>query len=50
VRVVVLIGAGISTESGVPTFRDADGLWDNQRIRHGPASQLVPAGVDEPLR
>ena len=26
-RVVVLTGAGISAESGVPTFRGADGLW-----------------------
>lgn len=26
-RVVVLTGSGISAESGVPTFRDADGLW-----------------------
>ena len=28
VRTVVLTGAGISAESGVPTFRGADGLWD----------------------
>ena len=27
-KVVVLTGAGISAESGVPTFRDADGLWE----------------------
>ncbi len=26
-RIVVLTGAGISAESGVPTFRAADGLW-----------------------
>jgi len=26
-RVAVLTGAGISKESGVPTFRDKDGLW-----------------------
>ena len=26
-RVVVLTGAGISAESGVPTFRGKDGLW-----------------------
>ncbi|MDZ7371750.1 MAG: NAD-dependent deacylase [candidate division KSB1 bacterium] len=32
-RVAVLTGAGISAESGVPTFRGADGLWSklNQR-------------------
>ncbi len=29
---VVLTGAGISAESGVPTFRAADGLWENHRI------------------
>ena len=28
-RVTVLTGAGISAESGVPTFRGADGLWKN---------------------
>ena len=30
--VVVLSGAGISAESGISTFRDADGIWANQRI------------------
>ena len=30
-RVVVLTGAGISAESGVPTFRGAGGLWRNYR-------------------
>lgn len=27
-RIVVLTGAGISAESGIPTFRDANGLWE----------------------
>ena len=31
-EVVVLTGAGISAESGVKTFRDNDGLWENYRI------------------
>ncbi len=31
-KVVVLTGAGISAESGIKTFRDADGLWENHRI------------------
>ncbi len=26
-RIAVLTGAGISAESGIPTFRDQDGLW-----------------------
>ena len=30
-RVAVLTGAGISAESGVPTFRGAEGLWRNHR-------------------
>jgi NAD-dependent deacetylase len=31
-RVFVLTGAGISAESGIPTFRDAGGLWRNYRF------------------
>jgi NAD-dependent deacetylase len=30
--VVVLTGAGISAESGLPTFRDKDGLWEGHRV------------------
>lgn len=30
--IVILTGAGISAESGIKTFRDADGLWENYRI------------------
>jgi NAD-dependent deacetylase len=31
-RVSVLTGAGVSAESGVPTFRASDGLWEGHRI------------------
>lgn len=31
-NVVILTGAGISAESGIRTFRAADGLWENHRI------------------
>jgi NAD-dependent deacetylase len=31
-RVTALTGAGISAESGVPTFRGADGLWRNYPV------------------
>lgn len=31
-RIVVFSGAGISAESGIKTFRDGDGLWENYNI------------------
>ena len=31
-RVVVFTGAGVSAESGLRTFRDSDGLWEQYRI------------------
>jgi NAD-dependent deacetylase len=31
-RIVILTGAGISAESGLPTFRDANGLWEGHRF------------------
>jgi NAD-dependent deacetylase len=31
-KIVVLTGAGISAESGIKTFRDADGLWEGHDI------------------
>lgn len=31
-HIVVLTGAGISAESGIKTFRDADGLWEGHDI------------------
>jgi NAD-dependent deacetylase len=37
-RVVVLTGAGISAESGLSTFRDADGLWEG----HDPMQVATP--------
>lgn len=38
-RVVVLTGAGMSAESGVPTFRGLDGLWRN----YNPLDLATPA-------
>jgi NAD-dependent deacetylase len=37
-RIVVLTGAGISAESGVATFRGADGLWE----KHDPMDIATP--------
>lgn len=31
-RIVILTGAGISAESGIPTFRAEDGLWNNFKV------------------
>ena len=31
-KIVVLTGAGISAESGLKTFRDSNGLWENHKI------------------
>ena len=31
-KIVILSGAGISAESGIKTFRDADGLWEGHDI------------------
>lgn len=31
-RIVVLTGAGMSAESGIKTFRDADGLWEGHDV------------------
>ena len=31
-KLVILSGAGISAESGIKTFRDADGLWEGHNV------------------
>lgn len=31
-KLVALTGAGVSEESGIPTFRGADGLWEGHRV------------------
>ena len=42
-RLVVLSGAGMSAESGIPTFRDADGLWEG----HDVMAVASPEGWDK---
>ncbi len=32
-KIVVLTGAGMSAESGINTFRDAGGLWEQHRVQ-----------------
>jgi len=34
IRVLILSGAGISAESGVRTFRDSDGLWEEYDVTY----------------
>ena len=46
-RIVVFSGAGLSKASGIPTYRDADGLWMNQaalRFSHAEDLARDPAG------
>ena len=31
-KIVVLTGAGMSAESGITTFRDSGGLWEQHRV------------------
>jgi NAD-dependent deacetylase len=39
-RIFVLTGAGISAESGIPTFRDAGGMWRNYRFEEVASPQV----------
>ncbi|CAN7184596.1 iron dicitrate transport regulator FecR [Variovorax paradoxus] len=46
-RIAVLSGAGLSKASGIPTYRDADGLWMNQnalQFSHAEDLQRDPRG------
>jgi NAD-dependent deacetylase len=45
-RLLVLTGAGVSAESGVPTFRDASGLWENHPLE----KVATPEGFQEDPR
>jgi len=49
-RIVILTGAGISAESGIPTFRGKDGLWekyDPNEVATAEALRLRPKNVWE---
>lgn len=44
--IVVLTGAGISAESGISTFRDNGGLWENHRLEDVCTPQAFVANPD----
>lgn len=45
--VVVLTGAGISAESGVPTFRGKDGLWNDRDVKELATPQALENETEE---
>ena len=41
-KIVFLTGAGISAESGIPTFRDeVTGLWENHRVEEVATAEAI---------
>ncbi|WP_118950170.1 SIR2 family NAD-dependent protein deacylase [Taibaiella helva] len=49
-KLVVLTGAGISAESGLRTFRDSDGLWENYRVEDVATPRAWKKDMDLVLR
>lgn len=45
-KIVVLSGAGISQESGIQTFRDGNGLWENYKIEEVCTPSALEANPD----
>jgi len=48
--IVILTGAGISAESGIRTFRDSNGLWENHRVEEVASPEGFAANPDLVLR
>ena len=44
-EIFVLTGAGISKESGIQTFRDQDGLWNNHRVEDVATHRRLSTGI-----
>ncbi|MEA3003780.1 MAG: NAD-dependent deacetylase [Sphingomonadales bacterium] len=43
-NIVILTGAGVSTESGLATSRDPDGLWEGHRVEDACMSASTHSG------
>ena len=48
--IVVFSGAGLSAESGVPTFRDSNGLWENHKVEDVASPEGWARDMDTVLR
>ena len=49
-KIVVLTGAGVSAESGIATFRAADGLWEGHRVEEVASPEGWRADPEKVLR
>ena len=48
-KVIIFSGAGISAESGISTFRDSGGLWDNYKIEEICSAGCLGWNYDETI-
>ena len=49
-KIIVLTGAGVSAESGIKTFRDHDGLWENFDVMEVASIESWPKNKELMLR
>lgn len=49
-HLVVLTGAGMSAESGLSTFRDADGLWENEPVEEVATHEAILRNPERCIR
>ena len=48
-KIIIFSGAGLSASSGISTFRDSGGLWDNYNIEHICQAGCLDWNYDETL-